>query len=635
MIGQQNHRLPIINFQLGRKTAVLGAASLIFIIFLTTLQLHINGSDNPYATDVGEIQNALPRWGTLHFTGYPQYTAMGSLFVTLLRPLLSPAISSSLYSAVWGAGSIGLLAWLMLLFDVPAATAAITALLFGLSTSMWIDASIAEVHTMTIALTLAALIAAVRFGRNGKKGDLYWLAFLSGQGVAHQRAFAFVGLGLLILVIHQWRTIGRALPMVIGLGLLGPLTYIYLPLRAWMGADWVFSSPGEWTGLRALLLDTKADRIIEIPGTMAEIWVRLNDVVNLLNADWPWPLWLLGLFGLLLPGQTRHERLGLTLSWLPYLLVSLLIWEGRVSDALLAVKMPVILLSAIGLSFISRTLYRRRPLWGKLSIMIWLGAGIWLFFSNRPQVLAITRDQSAFAIIETAQRIPPARDGRSQTLMALWGHDYWALTYAQAYEGQFPDLELVDHDTNFAAIIEKGTHLLTLSKTFYQRPLVWWQEQLGPVSLSSVTPGIVEIKPSLPVTAVSEGTGDHTFFNLGNGIIIRHAELTWLSDDQLLLTINWQPQQSQLPDYSVAVHLVAQEPPTDPQDLIAQADRTHPVDGWYPTSSWQKGETIRDHYQLAVSSEIVPATVRVSMYQTIDGQFQNSAWLSLPVPERP
>jgi hypothetical protein len=38
------------------------------VLFAITLQTHINGGSHPYVTDVGEIQNALPRWGTIHYT---------------------------------------------------------------------------------------------------------------------------------------------------------------------------------------------------------------------------------------------------------------------------------------------------------------------------------------------------------------------------------------------------------------------------------------------------------------------------------------------------------------------------------------------------------------------------------------
>ena len=88
-------------------------------------------------------------------------------------------------------------------------------------------------------------------------------------------------------------------------------------------------------------------------------------------------------------------------------------------------------------------------------------------------------------------------------------------------------------------------------------------------------------------------------------------------------------------DYSIAVHLVAQDPPTGPHDIIAQADRNHPVEGWYPTSRWQTGETVSEYYRLTLPPDAAPTAVRVGMYQVAaDGRFENSDWLSLPVPER-
>lgn len=631
-------QLPGRFFKMGEgettKTAVLIAILLSFLLFLTTLQLVVNGLSHPYTTDVGEIQNALPRWGTLHFTGYPQYTALGSLFVTLLRPVsIAPTAGASLYSAVWGAVAIGLLAWLVRLFDVPAGIAVLVSLLFALSKSMWIDASIAELHTMTMALTFAALLVAVRFGRHGRKSDLYWLAFLAGQGVAHQRAFAFLAPALLVLVIGRWRVIWRHFAVVIGLGLLGPLTYLYLPLRAWMGADWVFSAPGTWDGFWALLLDTKAERIIELPQSLSELWQRAQIIGGLLNDDWPWPLWALGLLGLWLPGVKASwvERLGLTLGWLLYLVISLIIWEGHVSDALLAVKLPVIAMAAVGLGFTGATLWRRASLlgWGAAGL---LGlTAVFLFFSHRAPILEITRDNSAQETIALASRIPPDRNGRDTTLMALWGDDYWQLAYAQAYQNRFPHLELVDHRRNFAAVIARNHRLLTLSRTFYQRPRSWWEQQLkGPVYLSAAAPGVIEIavEPQLAPA------GD-PLLDLGNGIVVREASLAWKSAVDLVVEVVWQAAQPPQTDYSVAVHLVSQDPPAGPQDIVAQADRTHPVDGWYPTSSWQPGEVVYDYYLLQVPPDADAKAVRVSMYRVLeDGQFENSAWLSLPVPAR-
>jgi hypothetical protein len=616
--------------------ATLAVGAIAFILFLTTLQLNINGSSHPYVTDVGEIQNALPRWGTIHFTGYPQFTFLGSVFVSVMGLFgLGPAAAASLYSAAWGSVAIGLLTYLTITLGVPPLAAAATALLFGLSTSYWVDASIAEVHTMTMALTFAALLAAVRFGRDGRKADLFWLAFLSGQGLAHQRAFAFVGLGLLVLVVHRWQAIRRSLPAVIGLFLLGPLTYIYLPLRAWMGAGWTFNAPGTWSGFWLLVFDNKAERIVESPES-AMIWFeRAQGVTRLLADDWPWPLIILGLAGLLFAGSIgRHERLGLNLVWIPVLIVSFVIWIGRVGEAVLANKLPVVAMAAIGLGLLSRSLWDRRPALGRISAVVWLVIAGALYVVGRGDVLAITRDPGAEATIAVVDQIEPAVDGRAITFMALEGNDYWQLAYAQSYEDHFPHLEVVSHRANFNEILDRGDHLLTLSQTFYLRPLGGWQQLLGSVHLSGAAPGVVEIKkePNRPAAeTLSEAALD-----LENGIVLQSTEAAWSGAGDLVLEVEWRALNAVESDYSVAVHLVGQDPPTGPQDILAQADRSHPVEGWYPTSGWQVGEVVRDYYLLNVPPGSRPAAVRVAMYQvTADGSFQNTEWLSLPVPERP
>jgi hypothetical protein len=621
-------------WRLTSKHWLVGAATLlILLIYVVHMQLSVNGLTNPYTTDVGEIQNALPRWGTLHFTGYPQFTFLGSLFVTIVGWFgLAPAAGASLYSAVWGAISITLLILLIIELGIPTPLAILASLSFGLATSMWIDASIAELHTMTMALTFATLLAAVRFGKNGSIGYLYLMTFLVGQGIVHQRAFAFIGLGLLIMVMHRWRALldWKRLFIVIGLLLLGPLTYLYLPLRAWMGADWTFSSPGTWAGFKAIVLDTKAERIISIPSTYAEAGERIREIALLLHHDWPLPLLLLGLLGIFLPGRPWRLRWGLTLAWIPILLVSLIIWEGRVSDALLAVKLPIIAFGAIGVAFWAHLAWSRSQLLGYALVVALLVFAGYLFVTRRDAVLAITQDESAFELIKLVDSLPPTADGRPQAFMALWGDDYWPLTYAQEYMGYFPALTLVQHDRNFATLLSSGQRLHTFSWTFYQRPISWWEERIGHPYLTSVAPEIVEIRTEPEIARESEA---ETRMDLGNGVAIRSASLEWVDTDTLHLSIDWQSQADTLADYSIAVHLVSQEVPAGPQDILIQADQSHPVAGWYPTSLWQRGEVVTDHFVLEIPAGASPAAVRVSMYQVLaDGSFANTEWLTLPLP---
>ena len=610
--------------------AIVGTAVFSLAIFLTTLQTDINGSNHPYVTDVGEIQNALPRWGTIHFTGYPQFTFLGSLFVTLFRDLgMAPAAAGSLYAAVWGAVTIAILVYLLILLEIKPLFAAVAALLLSLSTSFWVDASIAEIHTMTMALTVAILVAAIRWQRTGQKRDLYWLAFLTGQGLAHQRAFVFIGLGLLVLVIGHWRQIWQQFHIILGLALLGPLTYIYLPIRAWMGADWTFNSPGTWEGFWTLFLDTKTERIVEMPETAVTAWARLEGVFTLLVDDITWPLLILGLIGLWLPlPQVRRvERSSFRLVILAYLALSFIIWIGRVGEAVLAAKLPIVMMAVIGLAFWSQWLWQRWPRIEWVLVVGWGITAVFLFITHRPDVLAITRDPSAERIINMVAQTEPAADGRPVTFMALWGNDFWQLAYAQAYQNQFPYLDLVDHDTNFGRVVAEGQHVWTLSQTLYQRPLAWWQDQMGAVHLTAVAPGVVEVMPQ-PIVAPTKPP----LQLLDNNIAIQNAQLAWMDEQTLRVDITWQAVSQPTADYSVAVHLVTQDPPIGPQDIVAQADRVHPVDGWYPTSRWVAGEVVQDDYAITWSVEGDPTTVRIGMYQvTAAGEFYNSGWLSLPV----
>ena len=146
--------------------------------------------------------------------------------------------------------------------------------------------------------------------------------------------------------------------------------------------------------------------------------------------------------------------------------------------------------------------------------------------ASAPQVLAITRDPSSEAIIATVERLP--RDPDHETVVwTLWGHDYWALRYAQTFRGQLQGLTLVDHNAQPNRLVGGDRHLATLRKTFYQRPVTWWEEQLGALSLSMPSPGMVEINDMHPQAVLEPG---QECFGLGNGIEIVRAEVSQLSE---------------------------------------------------------------------------------------------------------
>ena len=616
-----------------RYTVPLVVALLAFALFLSTLQWDINGSSLPYATDVGELQNALPRWGTIHFTGYPVYMVSGSAFVTSLRWLgIPPAAGASLLSAVWGAVAIALLARLGMELGAPVELAGPAALLAAVSTATLIDASLAEIHTMTMALTAASLLLAIRFGRSGKRRDFLWLVLVYTQGLAHQRALLFMAPGLLILCGHRWRVAWKNALPAIGLAVLAPLAYLYLPLREWMGADWTFGQTGTWRGFWAMFLDTKAERIIAVPTNLVELAMRLRTTADLLHEDLPLPMIALGLVGTLAPWTRGKRRLawGIAATALAYLALCLVIWEGRVSDALLAAKLPVTHLACVGLGLLLASVSQKRVALRLLSAALLTIALILLVPSHRSTTLEITRDPSARHTIELVEEV--ANPEEPTTFMALWGNDYWALAYAQAFEGRLSGLDLVDHNAHFEAIIARGDRLLTLQRTLYALPPDWWETRLGPLHLTSVAPEIVAL--SAEPLLRPEDVPAVLRFDLGNGFALLAAQATQSTSSHLHVTAYWQATEHPAADYAVAAHLLAQHPPQSPGDILAQADTRHPVYGWYPSSQWQAGEIVRDDLILAIPAGANPAAVRLGMYrQTEDGSFENSPWFVIQSEE--
>ncbi len=592
----------------------------------------VNGSASPYATDVGEIQNALPRWGLLHPSGYPLYSILGSTFVTVLRGVgIQPALGSSLFSMMWGLIGVGVLVLLALELGVSGPMALVAALCVGLSTSLWMDSSLAEVHSMSLAFTLTSLWLAVRFSRTGRRRDLLWLAVIFTQGVAHQRAVAAIAPALLILVWNQWRVVLAhwKILLVIALGM--PLIYFYLTLRKWMGVDWYFGTPETLNGLWAIL----HDNVFVWPESPAVWWERIKIIGGLLAQDMFWPLLLVGWAGLigLMGRKPRRLGLGLTAAWPPYILIALIIWENRVSDAELASKLPAVALAGLGVALVLEALKGRWPKVG------WAAAGLLGLFllgwawQTRPTVLAVTRDRSAEPFIATAARVPPASDGRAVYFLAPWGTTYWALKYAQAYQGQFPHLRLVDQNYALENLLENGDHLLVLDWAFYNYPVSWWPSKLGVerLYLSLAEPGVVEFSPT---PFLAEPASEPFPFELNDDVAIRAAGLSWDNDHQLRLTVHWEAQRATAQNYSVAAHLLASDSTELAQPILAQADAAHPVDGWYPTSQWQAGEVVRDVYTLEVPDKNQAVAVRIALYYADSaGGFVNSRWFYLPVPK--
>ncbi len=182
-----------------------------------------------YLEDSGELIAAAYHLGIAHPSGYPLYLLLGKLFSFL--PFGTIATRLNLMSAVFGvAAAVMLYLVLNRLGKGQGWLAFSLALLFGLSRDFWSQAIIAEVYTLNAFLI--ALLVWVFFGWWSSPNEkyLFWLAFLSGLGMANHQLFAFVLPVVWSLVFLKTKP--RQLVKLISLFLLGFSVYLYLPLRA-------------------------------------------------------------------------------------------------------------------------------------------------------------------------------------------------------------------------------------------------------------------------------------------------------------------------------------------------------------------------------------------------------------------
>jgi len=600
------------------------------VIFCITLQAHINGSDHAYATDVGELQNALPRWGTIHFSGYPLYSITGSLIVTLLRLVgVRPAMGASLVSLLWGASSVSILALLALELGAKRLPALVGALLLPVSTSMWIDSSLAEVHSMTVFFITLSLLLAVRFDKTGRRRTLIWLAVVFGQGVFHGRSVVGLLPAVALLVVPRWRSILRNAPLLIAVGLILPaLLYLYLPLREWMGSEWTFGNTSTWQGFWRMFLNVKAARFAELEKEAAGWLERLTVTLSLLEDDLPLALHGVGAAGLLVvggPGERRWRyTAALLLALIPYIVVSMIVYAGFIGDALLALKLPVSMFAGLGVALLVSRIQSWRPAAGYLALALTVACVLFSVWRNYPNVVAITRDRSVEAKIAIADQA--ANPDRPTVLMILWGHNYWGAAYAKKYRGQLEGVTLVDHNAPLPRMMAEGNALLTLSETFCLRPLDWWEDLLGAVYLETYAPGLIEIRTEPSLARPEAGR-----FRVNDDLSIESAEIHE-GEESYQVVVYWAAEAAPSRDYSIAVHLVSANPPTGAQDILAQADTLHPVEGWYPTTRWMAGEVVRDVYRVPRSPEAVG--VRITAYYVDEsGEFVNGKWLTLLLGE--
>ncbi|MEK7808539.1 MAG: DUF2723 domain-containing protein, partial [Chloroflexota bacterium] len=488
-----------------RLWILFGVAVVSALAYSTTIMFSFNGGDSPYTDDTGEFQLALTLWGTSHPTGYPLYLFLGSPFVNLLRLFgVPPALGASLFSMMWtliAVIGVAMIVWRLTprhedtktqnLFVVLSSF--FIALVFALTRSVWIHASIAEVYALNMVFEVATLWLTLDLMEkwDDKKGWL--LAFVAGLGVAHHRLIAVglpvVGLMLLPMALGNKGNEGKKgnatlslisfIPLI-SFFLLGFLPYLDIMRRIASDSTWIYGRTDSWEKMLNILIATEYNGLQRPNFDLATLRQNFLDVVNVLGSEMTWVGFIIATLGTVVAvvfphpltpspddkNQERHQERGKAIlflgSALSYLLFTILFRKAVMIEAnLMFVSLSLLLGLALCINALNRQLSARSNFIVHCSLFI---LSLSLFIIHRDSVLALTRNPQSLDYVSQIEKI---ESPSGSYIMAPWGWRYFGLSYANRIEGRLKGFTIIDHNADYGELAKKVDAVYTYYDTFF------------------------------------------------------------------------------------------------------------------------------------------------------------------------
>jgi len=204
--------------------AALAAAGVLLVVYVRTLLPGVGFGDSAKFQFVGWVL------GTPHATGYPTYLVLNHLFLKLV-PFGSLAWRANLLSAVLAVAAVVVMCRLLVALGVRAGVAALVALAFGLTPTLWSQALAAEVYTLNLLFIAGVTLLFVRWRQGGARRHFY--AGCALYALSFGCHLTMVTL-LPALVVWVWTTERRlfrdvrAVGAVLGFIVLGASQYAYV-----------------------------------------------------------------------------------------------------------------------------------------------------------------------------------------------------------------------------------------------------------------------------------------------------------------------------------------------------------------------------------------------------------------------
>lgn len=607
--------------------------------------------------DSGEFQFVSWLPGIAHPTGYPFYTLLGWIW-THLFVVGDVAWRMNLLSALFGAGTVSLtylIAKQIGQTTIPHSpiltyrlTAILASLMFMVNATFWSQAIIAEVYTLH-ALFLALIIGLTLYQRQFTAT----IAFIYGLSLTHHITTILIAPALgLFFWFNRSQTVdkteqNRLFSLTLGRNLLivlAPLLlYLYLP---WIAPNTPYTTISLSKEQTLVLYENSLSGFLQhITGTvftdelqpMAVGLDRIIMVGEWFVAQLTWGGVFLSLIGLtILLAHNRYDIVGLTgLIMLAYLGFNLIYFIGDVYVLFIPVWLITCLwigLGCLGLShwlanrFIKSRLtqsthrHTRRleqviqtKLYGFLVagfISVWLVLPLWLLFQQLPHLNQANNTTAA----ERWQTILTEPLPENAVLISNDRNEIMPMWYYQYVEGQRPDLQglfpLITPDPAYSNVGRVLDEALSSNRPVYL---------IKPMPGLTVKANLKSIGTLFLARAYTQTATYPTNVTFGDTITLIGYD-TAQQNEQLMVTLYWQPIQTMAVDYTSFVHLI-----DSAGDGVTQHD-AQPGGRFYSTRYWQPGEQLVDVHRLNLPSDIAPTSyeLRVGWYhQPQPGQFEN------------
>jgi hypothetical protein len=593
------------------RMAVGGVVIAILLLYLSTLQTDISGSHSEYTVDTGEFQIALDQWGTTHPTGYPLYSLLGSAFVSVVKLTgAGSASGASLFSLAWGLATIILVLAIQREIGAGAIAGIATALVLAAGHSFWVHSVISEVYSLTLFLVAAAFWLALRVRRQPE--HLPWLGLILGLAVGLHRSalLIFPGVFLVLIWVPEFRRLSFRTLLVTALVFAGTfLVYLYLPIRAWQGASWLYGDPGSWDGFREIVFAREYSDIMKPERDVGLLRQNLQKSLEVLAAETPVPLLITGWIGLIVAlflDRWRWLAAGLIVTATAFIAFTAAYPRAVFLPAVL---LPSLLSTAIGVGLLLASIGRWRRELALAGFVAVTFATVSLMVENRPRVLEYSHHPGGRELIDSVARL----DDPDPIIVAPWGTDYFALAFGQMVTGEIARARLISTTDDLNIWLDQSKPLYVSSALFHLFRPPWWEERWGRLCLTSAEWRLIAIQRP---PCHSPTPGSDVVATMGDKIALLSPVTRFEADvHRVHVTLFWRVLQPPGTDYSVFVHLTDRQTIESPDDLLAQQDSGHPIYGWYPTSRWQPGEVFREDYVVNWPPGRTPSRAVVGMYR--------------------